>query len=67
MLTGKYRGKSIGTSDVWRYHDDVREGKMEQKELSNIEAAMCRKRTLCRNGHGFLHGLYGRGVGSFVT
>lgn len=46
MLTGKYRGENIGTSDIWRYHDDVREGKMEQKELRNIEAAMCRS-----NGH----------------
>jgi len=46
MLTGKYRGKSIGTSDVWRYHDDVREGNLEEKELRNIEAAMCRS-----NGH----------------
>jgi dihydroxy-acid dehydratase len=24
MLTGNYKGKSIGTSDVWRYHDDTR-------------------------------------------
>ncbi|MFK5974827.1 MAG: IlvD/Edd family dehydratase [Flavobacteriaceae bacterium] len=46
MLTGKYRGKSISTSDVWRYHDDVRDGKIEEKELRNIEAAMCRS-----NGH----------------
>lgn len=46
MLTGKYHGKSIGTSDVWRYHDDVREGNLEEKELRNIEAAMCRS-----NGH----------------
>lgn len=42
MLTGRYQGKSIGTSDVWRYHDEVREGRMEQEELRNIEAAMCR-------------------------
>lgn len=46
MLTGKHRGKNIGTSDVWRYHDDVREGKIEQRELRNVEAAMCRS-----NGH----------------
>ncbi|TAN21709.1 MAG: dihydroxy-acid dehydratase [Chitinophagaceae bacterium] len=42
MLTGRYRGKSIGTSDVWRYHDEVREGRLKQEELSTIEAAMCR-------------------------
>jgi dihydroxy-acid dehydratase len=47
MLTGKYRGKSIGTSDVWRYHDDVREGNLEEKELRNIEAAMCRSDGHC--------------------
>lgn len=47
MLTGKYRGKNIGTSDVWRYHDDVREGKMENSELRTIEAAMCRSDGHC--------------------
>lgn len=47
MLTGKYRGKNIGTSDVWRYHDDVREGKLENSELRNIEAAMCRSDGHC--------------------
>ena len=47
MLTGKYHGKSIGTSDVWRYHDDVREGNLEEKELRNIEAAMCRSDGHC--------------------
>ncbi len=47
MLTGKYRGKSIGTSDVWRYHDDMREGNLEEKELRNIEAAMCRSDGHC--------------------
>ncbi|RAJ11576.1 IlvD/Edd family dehydratase [Arenibacter echinorum] len=47
MLTGKYRGKNIGTSDIWRYHDDVREGKLENAELRNIEAAMCRSDGHC--------------------
>ncbi len=47
MLTGRYKGKSIGTSDVWRYHDDVREGKLEDRELRNIEAAMCRSDGHC--------------------
>ncbi|MCM4169546.1 L-arabonate dehydratase [Arenibacter antarcticus] len=47
MLTGKYRGKNIGTSDVWRYHDDVREGKLQSSELRNIEAAMCRSDGHC--------------------
>lgn len=47
MLTGKYRGKNIGTSDIWRYHDDVREGKLANSELRNIEAAMCRSDGHC--------------------
>ncbi|MCG2460718.1 dihydroxy-acid dehydratase [Flavobacteriaceae bacterium F89] len=47
MLTGRYKGKSIGTSDVWRYHDDVREGKLEDRELRSIEAAMCRSDGHC--------------------
>lgn len=47
MLTGRYKGKSIGTSDVWRYHDEVREGKLEDRELRNIEAAMCRSDGHC--------------------
>ena len=46
MLTGNHRGKSIGTSDVWRYHDEVRLGNVMQEELQTIEAAMCRS-----NGH----------------
>ena len=47
MLTGHYRGKSIGTSDVWRYHDALREDKIREEELLTIEAAMCRSRGHC--------------------
>jgi L-arabonate dehydrase len=47
MLTGQYRGKSIGTSDVWRYHDALREDKIREEELLTIEAAMCRSRGHC--------------------
>lgn len=47
MLPGRYRDKRIGTSDVWRYHDDVREGKLADSELRNIEAAMCRSDGHC--------------------
>ncbi|MDN3580830.1 IlvD/Edd family dehydratase [Mucilaginibacter flavus] len=47
MLTGNHRGASIGTSDVWRYHDDVRTGKVQEEELVTIEAAMCRSRGHC--------------------
>jgi L-arabonate dehydrase len=47
MLTGHYKGKQIGTSDVWRYHDDIRTGKVGEEELTTIEAAMCRSRGSC--------------------
>jgi L-arabonate dehydrase len=47
MLTGNHRGKQIGTSDVWRYHDDVRAGKIMEEELMTIESAMCRSQGHC--------------------
>ncbi|MEP6613444.1 MAG: IlvD/Edd family dehydratase [Mucilaginibacter sp.] len=47
MLTGNHRGKSIGTSDVWRYHDEVRLGNVLEEELTTIEAAMCRSQGHC--------------------
>src|SRR6201996_5161428 len=47
MLTGRHRGTSIGTSDVWRYHDSLKEEKIDQEELLSIESAMCRSRGHC--------------------
>jgi len=47
MLTGRYNGKSIGTSDIWRYHDDLKENKIQEEEMLTIEAAMCRSRGHC--------------------
>jgi L-arabonate dehydrase len=47
MLTGNYKGNRIGTSDVWRYHDDIRIGKVSEEEFLKIEAAMCRSRGSC--------------------
>jgi dihydroxy-acid dehydratase len=47
MLTGKYRGKDIGTSDIWRFSDSVRSGLMTEEELSVAEACMCRSRGHC--------------------
>lgn len=46
MLTGKYRGRNIGTSDIWRFTDQVRSGLMTEAELNLAEAGMCRS-----NGH----------------
>jgi len=47
MLTGRHRGSAIGTSDVWRYHDSIKEEKITQEELISIESAMCRSQGHC--------------------
>ncbi|MCO5236740.1 MAG: dihydroxy-acid dehydratase [Chitinophagaceae bacterium] len=47
MLTGKYKGKDIGTSDVWRFSEAVRAGSMSQEEMTVAEACMCRSRGHC--------------------
>lgn len=47
MLTGKFKGKNIGTSDVWRFSEDLKVGKMSQEELEMAESAMCRSRGHC--------------------
>ena len=47
MLTGRYEGKNIGTSDIWRFADAVRSGDMSQEQLTVAEACMCRSRGHC--------------------
>lgn len=47
MLTGKYNGRDIGTSDIWRFNDAVRSGEMSQEELTVAEECMCRSRGHC--------------------
>lgn len=47
MLTGRFRGKQIGTSDYWRYRDQYVNGEMEHAEFRSIEACMCRSRGHC--------------------
>jgi L-arabonate dehydrase len=47
MLTGRYEGKSIGTSDIWRFNDAVRSGEMSQEQLTVAEACMCRSQGHC--------------------
>jgi L-arabonate dehydrase len=47
MLTGKFKGRSIATSDVWRFSEDVRSGIMSEEELNLAEAAMCRSAGHC--------------------
>ena len=47
MLTGKFEGKNIGTSDIWRFNDAVRSGEMTQEQLTVAEACMCRSQGHC--------------------
>lgn len=47
MLTGKYQGRDIGTSDIWRFSENVRSGIMSEEELNLAEAGMCRSRGHC--------------------
>jgi dihydroxy-acid dehydratase len=47
MLTGKYKGKDIATSDVWRFADEFRMGRMSEEELNIAEAGICRSRGHC--------------------
>lgn len=47
MLTGKYNGRDIGTSDVWRFSDDVKSGHMSQEELNIAESGLCRSHGHC--------------------
>ncbi|MCW5910356.1 MAG: dihydroxy-acid dehydratase [Cyclobacteriaceae bacterium] len=47
MLTGKYQGRDISTSDVWRFNDAVRSGEMSEEQLTVAEACMCRSRGHC--------------------
>ena len=47
MLTGKFRGRDIGTSDLWRFSEAQRAGKMSQEDLNVAEACMSRSRGHC--------------------
>jgi L-arabonate dehydrase len=47
MLTGKYNGRNIGTSDLWRFSEDNRSGIMSEEELNLAEAGMCRSAGHC--------------------
>jgi L-arabonate dehydrase len=47
MLTGKYKNRDISTSDVWRFSEDYRTGKMTDEELTLAESGMCRSDGHC--------------------
>ncbi|WP_266367022.1 IlvD/Edd family dehydratase [Tellurirhabdus rosea] len=42
MLAGRYKGKKIGTSDLWRFAEDFKTGQMSQEEFVAAEACMAR-------------------------
>lgn len=47
MLTGKHLGKSISTSDIWRFSEENRAGRMSNKEMLEAESGMCRSDGHC--------------------
>jgi dihydroxy-acid dehydratase len=47
MLTGRHRGKSISTSDIWRFSEANRVGLMDDMEMTLAEAGMCRSDGHC--------------------
>ena len=47
MLTGKHRGKSISTSDIWRFSEENRMGRMTDAEMVAAESGMCRSDGHC--------------------
>jgi L-arabonate dehydrase len=48
MLNGKYQGQDLGSgTDVWRFSEDVRAGRMPQVEFDAIEACMARSQGHC--------------------
>ncbi|RBO82719.1 IlvD/Edd family dehydratase [Marinomonas aquiplantarum] len=48
MLNGKYRGKDIGSgTDVWKFSEAVRGGKMSLDEFMRAESGMSRSRGTC--------------------
>ena len=47
MLAGRFQGRKIGTSDLWRFAEDFKMGRMTQAEFTAAEAAMARSQGYC--------------------
>ena len=47
MLTGKYQGKNVATSDVWRWSDEYRKGELSHEAFRLAEGCMARSRGHC--------------------
>jgi dihydroxy-acid dehydratase len=48
MLNGKFQGRDIGSgTDVWRFSEDVRAGKMTERDFAQAESCMSRSTGTC--------------------
>jgi L-arabonate dehydrase len=47
MLTGKFKGKEISTSDGWRFAEKLKTGEMSFAEMEEAEGCMCRSDGHC--------------------
>ncbi|GMG86151.1 IlvD/Edd family dehydratase [Biformimicrobium ophioploci] len=48
MLNGKFRGRDIGSgTDVWKFSEDVRAGRMSMDDFIAAESGMSRSRGVC--------------------
>lgn len=47
MLTGKFKGKNVATSDVWRWSEANRKGELSDVEFRLAEGCMARSRGHC--------------------
>lgn len=47
MLTGYFKGKKIGTTDVWRFNEQYKSGELNDDEFKQAEGAMCRSQGHC--------------------
>lgn len=47
MLTGRYRGKQVSISHVWRFSEDHRAGEMSDMDMTLAEAGLCRSDGHC--------------------
>jgi dihydroxy-acid dehydratase len=47
MLAGRFQGRKIGTSDLWRFAESYKMGEMSQAEFVAAEASMARSQGHC--------------------
>lgn len=47
MLNGRFRGQTIGVTDIWSMSENVRAGKMNLADLIDAESSMCRSAGHC--------------------